>query len=130
MTEQQFREEAVENVRQIVNCIADHEYEKLRTVTAIDLSVHSSYKSQFEAIEEITAWLEEQLQIWSEYENKEFVVDHFDEKYFYFNIHQFESNSAFGYFRPHSHGEELDVTFEFDFAVDDERVVSLFSINV
>lgn len=130
MTEQQFCEKAIENVRQIVNCIADHEYEKLQTVTAIDLSVHSSFKSQSEAIEKITTWLEKQLQIWSEYENKELIIDHFDEKYFYFKIRQFESNSAFGYFSPHSHEEELELMFEFDFVMDDDHITSLFSINM
>lgn len=54
MTKQQFHEEAIENVRQIVNYITDHEYEKIQTVTTIDLSVHSSFKTQSEAIEEIT----------------------------------------------------------------------------
>lgn len=130
MTEQKFREEAIENVRQVVNCIADHEYEKLQTVTTIDLSVHSSFKTQSEAIKEITTWLEEQLQIWSEYENKELVIDHFDEKYFHFKIHPFEGNSAFGYINPHSHDEELELVFEFNFVVDDDHVTSRFSINI
>lgn len=130
MTEHQFHEEAIENVRQIVNYIADHEYEKLQTVTIIDLSVHSFFKTQSEAIEEITAWLEEQLKIWSEYENKEFVVDHFDEKYFYFKIRQFDDNHAFGYFISHSHDGELDFVFEFVFVMDDDHITSKFSINI
>ena len=74
--------------------------------------------------------MEEQLRIWSEYENKEFIVDHFDEKYFNFKIRQFEDNCAFGYFSPHSHDEELDLMFEFEFTIDNDHIASQFSINI
>lgn len=70
------------------------------------------------------------MKIWSEYENEEFVVDHFDERYFSFKIRQFDDNRVFGYFIPHSHDEELDFVFEFVFAMDDDHITSKFSINI
>ena len=67
--------------------------------------------------------------MWSKNDNKEYVVYHFDITHFHFKIHRFESLSASGYFRPHSHGEELDFMFEFEFVLKDDHVISQFSIN-
>lgn len=130
MTEQEFYKKAAENVRQIVNCIADHEYSKLQTVTEINLEVHHHFKTQSEAMNQLTTWLDDQLKIWSEYENKKCIVDYFNEKYFDFKIDRFDRKKAFGSYMPHSYGEELCFIFEFDFIVDVEDVTSRFSINV
>lgn len=81
MTEQEFYNKAAENVRQIVNCIAEHKYANLQTVTEINLEVHSHFRTQSEAINQLTTWLDNQLKIWSEYENKNYIVDYFKEDF-------------------------------------------------
>lgn len=130
MTEQELYKKAAENVRQIVNCIAEHKYANLQTVTEINLEVHSHFRTQSEAINQLTTWLDNQLKIWSEYENKNYIVDYFKEDYFDFKVDQFDRKKAFGSYVPHSYGEELCLLFEFDFKVKGEVYTSQFSINV
>lgn len=130
MMKQDFYKKAVENVKQIVNYIADHEYANLQTVTEINLDLYSHFKTQSEAINQLTAWIDNQLNIWSEYENKNYCIDYFNENYFDFKIDLFDGEKAFGSYIPHSYGEELCLMFEFDFIVDGEVVTSQFSINV
>lgn len=129
MTEEEFYKEAVENVRQIINCIADHKYAMLRIVTEINLEVHSHFKTQSEAINQLTAWLDGTLKTWSEYENKIYVIDYFVEKYFNFKVDQFDRKSAFGCYIPRSYDEELCFVFEFDFRINGGMFTSQFSIN-
>lgn len=125
MTRQQFKDKAVENVSQIVNYIANHEYEKLHTVTNIKTSLYGDDVT----LEMIGDWLDRQLRMWSEYENKEFVIDAFEEKNF--KISDLKDNKAFASFLPHSHHEELSFVFEFDFIIDDnDNITSEFSVNI
>ena len=125
MTKQQFKDKVIENVTQIVNYIANHEYAKLHTVTNIKTSLYGDEVT----LEMIGGWLDEQLKICSEYENKEFVIDAFEEEYF--KILELKDNKAFAYFNPHSHHEELDFVFEFDFIMDDNgNITSEFSVNI
>ena len=125
MTKQQFKDKAIENAAQIVNYIANHEYAKLHTVTNIKTSLYGDAVT----LEMIGEWLEEQLKICSEYENKEFVIDAFEEKYF--KILELKDNRAFAYFNPHSYNERFDFVFEFDFIMDDNgNITSEFSVNM
>lgn len=128
MTEQQFRRQATEKVKQIVDCIADHEYAKLEAITEIDMDLYHCFSTKSEAIEKITEWLDRSLCMWSEAEHKEYVIDHFDEKYFI--LHWIKEKSAFGSFMPHSYGETLDFLFEFEFVLEDHHVICNFSMNI
>ena len=125
MTKQQFKDKAIENAAQIVNYIASHEYTKLHTVTNIKTSLYGDEVT----LEMIGRWLDEQLKIYSENEDKEFVIDAFEEEYF--KILELKDNKAFAYFNPHSHHEELDFVFEFAFIMDDNgNITSEFSVNM
>lgn len=129
MTEQQWKEKLNGKVKQIINYIANQEYSKLCKITKIDSSWFGDKKTQMEGIEIFAEWLEEQLKIWSEDEEKEFVIDPYNEKYF--KIQHFEENQAFAVFKPHSHNEELDFWFEFTFFIHaDDNIISEFNINI
>lgn len=52
--------------------------------------MHSHFRTQSEAINQLTTWLDNQLKIWSEYENKNYIVDYFKEDYFDFKVDQFD----------------------------------------
>lgn len=129
MTEAQFREKAINNVKQLIDCIAAHEYEKLHTIATISSSWCSKDKTQEDGIAEFTEWLDEQLKLWAEYEGKEFVVDPFEEQHF--EILHFEEHCVSAAYNPQSHGEPLDFWFELDFGIEDDGSISLeFEINI
>ena len=129
MKEQQFKENITKKVKQIIDFIANHEYSKLHTITNINSSWFGDKKTQVEGIEIFAEWLEEQLKIWSEDEEKEFVIDPYNEKYF--TIQHLKGNQAFGVFEPHSHNEKLEFWFEFHFLINEnDNIISEFNINI
>ena len=129
MIKQQFKIKATENVKQIINYIANEEYSKLHTITNINSSWCEDGETQTEGIERFGTWLKEQLEMWSEDEEKEFVIDSFKEEYL--EIDDFEGNRVFATFRPRSKDEELDLWFEIEFTIDKNgNLISVFNVNI
>lgn len=127
--EQQFKGNITKNVKQIIDFIANHEYSKLHIITKINSSWFGDKKTQNEGIEIFAEWLEEQLKIWSEDEEKEFVIEPYNEKYF--TIQHFEDNQVYIVFEPHSHNEKLEFWFEFHFLINEnDNIISKFNINI
>lgn len=128
MTEQQFRTEATENVKQVINYISAHEYDKLLSVTTL----HSSWcdgESQEEGLAAFVEWLEGQLEMWAEDYEKEFVIDAFEEEQL--DIMHFEGNRGFANYEPQSFGEPLDFWFEIEFAIDEQdKITSEINVNI
>ena len=82
MTEQKFKAKATELIKLMVNTIADKEYTKL--VSSIPPKPSWASFNDAEPTSEndclgFGKWLDEQLAMWEEDEDKKFVVDHFNE---------------------------------------------------
>ena len=117
MTEAQFWEKAINDVKRLIDCIAGHEYEKLHTIAAINPLWHGEGKTQEECMAEFTEWLDGQLAMWTEDYETEFVVDPFEIQHF--DLLHFEGSCASAVYLPQSHGEPLDFWFELYFSIDD-----------
>ena len=132
MTEQQFKVKAAELIKLMIDTIAEKDYIKLVSV----IPPKSSWAS-FNDAETTTEnaclgfgkWLDEQLAIWEEYEDKKFVVDDFNEDCLD-EIELENDNTAFVTYRPTSFGEELDCWFEIEFEVKGEEITSMFDVNI
>lgn len=129
MTEQEFKTKATELVKSIVNNIADKKYDELAAVAQIHSSWVESGQTQDQAFLEFGKWLDEQLAMWAEDEEKEFVVDRFDEACLN-DIELEEDNTSFTTYNPTNSGEELDFWFEIDFKVEENgQITATFNVN-
>lgn len=129
MTEQEFKTKATELVKVIINNIADKKYDELAAVAQIHSSWVESGQTQEQAFLEFGKWLDEQLAMWAEDEEKEFVVDRFDEACLG-DIELEEDNTSFTTYNPANSGEELDLWFEIAFKVEEnERMTATFNVN-
>ena len=129
MTEQEFKVKAEEIVKYIVNNIADKKYAELASVARIDSSWIKSGQTQEQAFSEFGEWLDEQLSMWEEDEERKFVVDKFD-KSCLADIELEKDNTSFTTYNPTSFGEELDLWFEIKFCVDkNEQITATFNVN-
>lgn len=129
MTEQEFKSKATELVKVIVNNIADKKYDELAAVAQIHSSWVESGQTQEQAFLEFGKWLDEQLAMWAEDEEKEFVIDHFDEACLG-DIELEEDNTSFTTYNPTNSGEELDFWFEIDFKVEENGpITATFNVN-
>lgn len=129
MTEQQFEIKAIENVKQIINYIVNEEYSKLHRITNINSSWYQDGETQIDGMERFGEWLKGQLEMWSEDEEKEFVIDTFNEKNL--EIDEFEGDYVFATFNPTSNGEVLDFWFEIQLRIDENDVLtSEFNVNI
>lgn len=129
MTEQEFKTKATELVKSIVNNIADKKYDELAAVAQIQSSWVESGQTQDQAFLEFGKWLDEQLAMWAEDEEKEFVVDRFDEACLN-DIELEEDNTSFTTYNPTNSGEELDFWFEIDFKVEENgQITATFNVN-
>lgn len=129
MTEQEFKTKATELVKSIVNNIADKKYDELAAVAQIHSSWAESGQTQDQAFLEFGKWLDEQLAMWAEDEEKEFVVDRFDEACLN-DIELEEDNTSFTTYNPTNSGEELDFWFEIDFKVEENgQITATFNVN-
>lgn len=129
MTEQEFKSKATELVKVIVNNIADKKYDELAAVAQIHSSWVESGQTQEQAFLEFGKWLDEQLAMWAEDEEKEFVVDRFDEACLG-DIELEEDNTSFTTYNPTNSGEELDFWFEIDFKVEENGpITATFNVN-
>lgn len=129
MTEQEFKLKATELVKVIINNIADKKYADLAAVAQIHSSWVESGQTQEQACLEFGKWLDEQLAMWAEDEEKEFVIDRFDEACLG-DIELEEDNTSFTTYNPTNFGEELDLWFEISFKVEEnERITATFNVN-
>lgn len=129
MTEQEFKSKATELVKVIVNNIADKKYDELAAVAQIHSSWVESGQTQEQAFLEFGKWLDEQLAMWAEDEEKEFVIDRFDEACLG-DIELEEDNTSFTTYNPTNSGEELDFWFEIDFKVEENGpITATFNVN-
>lgn len=130
MTEQEFITRATELVKSIVNNIADKKYAELAAVAQINSSWVKSGQTQKQAFTEFGKWLDEQLAMWAEDEEREFVIDRFDESCLE-EIEPEDDNRAFVTYNPTNSGDELDLWFEIDFKVENnERMTATFNVNL
>ncbi len=129
MTEQEFKTKATELVKVIINNIADKKYDELAAVAQIHSSWVESGQTQEQAFLEFGKWLDEQLAMWAEEEEKEFVIDRFDEACLG-DIELEEDNTSFTTYNPTNSGEELDFWFEIDFKVEENGpITASFNVN-
>lgn len=130
MTEQEFTIKAAELVKSIINKIADKKYAELASVAQINSSWVKPGQTQEQAFLEFGKWLDEQLAMWAEDEEREFVIDRFDESCLE-EIEPEDDNRAFVTYNPTNSGEELDLWFEIDIkAEENERMTAAFNVNL
>ena len=128
MTEQEFKTKATEIIKQIVDNIADKEYEKLASFSQIDSSWVEPGQTQEDAFLAFGEWLDEQLAMWEEDEERIFAIDHFDESCL--EDIKFEEDGSFVTYNPTNSGDELDLWFEIDLKVDkNEQILATFNVN-
>lgn len=129
MTEQEFKTRATELVKSIVNNIADKKYDELAAVAEINSSWIKEGQTKEQAFLEFGKWLDEQLAMWAEDEEREFVIDRFDEACLD-DIELEEDNTSFTTYNPTNSGEELDFWFEIDFKVEENgQITATFNVN-
>lgn len=130
MTEQEFITKATEMVKSIVNNIADKKYAELASVAQINSSWVKEGQTQEQAFVEFGKWLDEQLAMWAEDEERDFVIDRFDESCLE-EIEPEDDNRAFVTYNPTNSGEELDLWFEIDIKVEgNERITATLNVNL
>lgn len=132
MTEKEFIEKATELIKQIVNAIADKKYTALASLAKIDLN-WSSWLDLEETPESACLgfgqWLEEQLAMWEEDEQRSFVVDHFDESCLE-EIKLWADNTSSVTYFPTNSGERLDFVFEIDLKIDqNNEIIAALDVN-
>lgn len=132
MTEQEFKTKATELIKLMVDTIADKEYTKL--VSGIPPKPSWASYNDAEPTPEndclgFGKWLDEQLAMWEEDEDKKFVVDHFNESCLG-KIELENDNTSFVTYHPTSFGEKLDFWFEIDFEVIGEQITAIFDVNI
>ena len=129
MTEQEFKTKATEIIKQIIDNIADKEYEKLASFSQNHSSWVEPGQTQEDAFLAFGEWLDEQLAMWEEDEERIFVVDHFDESCL--EDIELEGDSSFVTYNPTNSGDELDLWFEIDLKVDKiEQILATFNVNI
>lgn len=129
MTQEQFHAEITRRVKEIINDISREEYDKILTVALIDPSWCEGQGTQEDGIKELSEWLRGQLALWAEEDGKDYVVDPFNEENM--DIDQTEDVYAFTTYTATSHGEMLDIWFEFECTYDENGQVKIvFNVNI
>lgn len=129
MTEQEFKTRATELVKSIVNNIADKKYDELAAVAEINSSWIKEGQTKEQAFLEFGKWLDEQLAMWAEDEEREFVIDRFDEACLD-DIELEEDNTSFTTYNPTNSGEELDLWFEIAFKIEENgQITATLNVN-
>lgn len=129
MTDREFKTKATELVKVIINNIADKKYAELASAAQIHSSWVEEGQTQEQAFLEFGKWLDEQLAMWAEDEEREFVVDRFDEACLG-DIELEEDNTSFTTYNPTNSGEELDLWFEIAFKVEENgKITAVLNVN-
>ena len=133
-----FKTKAQELIKLMVDTIADKEYTKLVSSIPPKLSWASYIKAEpspENACLGFGKWLVEQLAMWEEYEDKEFVVDHF-QKSCMDEIDETDetrletNNRDILCYNPTSFGEGLDFWFEIEFFIENGQIKAVFDVNI
>lgn len=132
MTEQEFKAKATELIKLMVDTIADKEYTKLISIIPPKPSWASFNGAESTPENDCLGfgeWLDGQLSMWEEDEDKKFVVDHFNESCLD-EIELENDNTSFVTYNPTSFGEKLDFWFEIDFEIKGEQITAIFDVNI
>ncbi|MBR2403387.1 MAG: hypothetical protein IKB01_11605 [Lachnospiraceae bacterium] len=122
-----MEKEAYIIIENVVNCLAEKNYEILGSLIEIDESW--SDEGADNAAECFAEWLEGQLEMWIEDYEKEIIIDFYDEKQV--DPYAFSNGKAYYEYRPTSNGEPLDFWFEIEFSEDEEGNLSaVFNVNI
>lgn len=135
MEKLEFKEKAETLIELMIDTIADKKYAKLVYSIPPKLS-WASYINAEETIENACLgfgkWLNEQLAIWEEDEEKKFVVDHFEKSCMEdideerIEIYKRDMIS----YNPTSFGNQLDFWFEIEFFIKNEQIKAIFDVNI
>ena len=129
MTQEEFKATAKKKIEKLINFISQEKYDNISSVARIDDSWCDKNKNQEEGIYAFKEWLKEQLALWSEDYEKEFVVDVFDESNL--RLEDIENGRSISEYSPTSHGEELDFWFELNMHIDAaDNLILKFNVNV
>lgn len=135
MAESGFQTEAQELIRLMIDTIADKEYVKLVSSIPPKLSWASYIDAEPTAENACLGfgtWLDEQLAVWEEDEDKKFAVDPF-QKSCMEDIHEarlaMECRDMASY-NPTSFGEPLDFWFEVEFFLENGQLKAEFDVNI
>lgn len=135
MTGSGYKTKAQELIRLMVDTIADKEYAKLVSNIPPKLS-WASFIDAEQTLENACSgfgrWLDEQLAMWEEDEDKKFVVDHFNKSCMEdLNETRLETdNRDMVCYRPTSFGEQLDFWFEIEFFIENRQIAAVFDVNI
>lgn len=111
-------------VEKVINTISDKQYSQLQNIVS-----HTNVPAVLQEKEllDLGKWIEGQLEMWAEDEERPFVFDKFNSN----QLDIDEEGVLFATYRPESHGEELDFWFEFFFDVqEDNSLRAEFQINI
>ncbi len=132
MTEHEFKAKATELIKLMIDTIADKEYTKLVSIIPPKsswASFHDAEPTPENVCLGFGEWLDGQLAMWEEDEDKKFVVDHFNESCIG-KIELENDNTSFVTYSPTSLGEELDLWFEIDFEIKGDQITAIFDVNI
>lgn len=124
-----------ELIQLMVDTIANKEYAKLVSSIPPKLSWASFIDAEPAAENACLGfgtWLDEQLAVWEEYEDKKFVVDPFHKSCMEdINEARLEMERRdMVCYNPTSFGERLDFWFEIEFFLEDGRLKAEFDVNI
>ena len=133
-----FKAKAQELIQLMIDAIADKEYEKLVSSIPPKLSWASFIDAEptsENACLGFGKWLVEQLAVWEEYEDKKFVVDHFQKSCMEdiddTDEARFETDHRdMVCYNPTSLGEQLDFWFELEFFMENGQIKAVFDVNI
>lgn len=136
MAESAIQARAQELIKLMVDAIADKEYAKLVDSIPPKLSWASFIDAEptpENACLGFGKWLDEQLAMWEEYEDKRFVVDRFEEDCLEDDIDEVRltaHNKAMVTYGPTSFGEQLDFWLEIEFFLKNGEITAVFDVNI
>lgn len=132
MTQQEFTVKATNMIKQMIDIIADKEYEKLASF--VRPSWNTKGETLTEAFMEFGEWIDGQLEMWEEYEGRKFVIDHFDESCMEeLDFHSLEKqNFTMTTYQPTNQGEDIaEFWFEIAFTIENnEEIIAELNINI
>lgn len=130
MAQIEFEANAKDRIRNLINYISQNKYSEISSIAMIDPSWYSENETQEDGIRVFEEWIKGQLQLWADYNGREFVVDPYMEKQLNLRNVEDEVNQLVGEYTPTSHGEELEFWFELDVYKDEnDNLILCFNVN-
>lgn len=130
MTQIEFETRSKDRIKSLINYISQNKYSDISSVAMIDASWCSENESQEDGICTFEKWVKEQLQLWTDDNDKEFIIDCYDEKQLDLRIVENDANCLIGEYTPTSYAEELEFWFELDLCKDEnDNIILCFNIN-